>query len=133
MVIDVLKRRFGNQQLIIDAHYHSLSRLPPAANQGVKLHHCYDNIERHLRSLEAIGESVNHRHFIALIFDKLPQRVRYQLFMQKPEGEVWTVPKLRLSLAKYISAMKMAGSESRWRTLTLLQVNETIHLDRYLQ
>ena len=112
VVIDVLKKRFGNQQLIIDAHYHSLSRLPPASNQIVKLRHCYDNIERHLRSLEAIGENVNHRHFIALILDKLPQRVRYQLFMQKPEGEEWTVPKLRQSLAKYISAMEMAGSES---------------------
>ena len=95
VVIDILKKRFGNKQLIIDAHYRSLSHLPPATNQVVKLRSCYDNIERHLQSLDAIGENVNHRHFIALIFEKLPQRVRCQLYMQKPEDEEWTVPKLR--------------------------------------
>ena len=48
----------------------------PTYEPSVKLRSCYDNIERHLRSLDAIGENVNHRHFIALIFEKLPQRVR---------------------------------------------------------
>ena len=104
----MLKRRFGNQQLIIDAHYHSLSNIPPATNQVSKLHQCYDTIECHLRSLEAVGEQVDHRHFVALILEKLPQKVRCQLYMQKPEDEEWTVP----SLGKYISAMEMAGGES---------------------
>ena len=76
VVIDVLKRRFGNQQLIIDAHYRSLSHLPPATNHIDKLRHCYNTIECHLRSLEAIGENISHRHFIALILEKLPQRVQ---------------------------------------------------------
>ena len=112
VVIDVLKKRFGNQQLIINAHYCSLSHLPPATNHIGKLRHCYDTIERHLRSLEAIGENINHRHFIALILEKLPQRVRYQLYIQKPDGEEWTVTQLRQLLGRYISAMEMAGSES---------------------
>ena len=94
IVIDILKKRFGNKQLIIDAHYRSLSHLSPATNQVTKLRSCYDNIEHHLQSLDAIGENVNHRHFIALIFEKLPQRVRCQLYMQKPEDEEWTVLKL---------------------------------------
>ena len=73
VVIDIRKKRFGYMQLIIDAHYQSLSHLPPATNQVAKLRSCYDNIEHHLRSLDAIGKNVNHRHFIALIFEKLPQ------------------------------------------------------------
>jgi len=73
--IDTLKTRFENKQLIIDAHYGSLSHLPPATNQIAKLRSCYNNIECHLRSLEAIGENVNHRHFTALIFEKPPQKV----------------------------------------------------------
>ena len=63
-------------------------------------------------SLDTIGENVNHCHFIVLIFEKLPQNVRCQLYMQKPEDEEWTVPKLRQMLGKYISAMEMAGNES---------------------
>ena len=112
VVVDILKRRFGNKQLIIDAHYRSLSHLPAATNQVAKLRSCYDSIERHLRSLDAIGENVNHRHFIALIFEKLPQKVHCQLYMQKPEGEEWTVTTLCQLLGKYILAMEMAGNES---------------------
>ena len=31
-VVEVLKRRFGNPQLIIDAHHCNLSHVPPASN-----------------------------------------------------------------------------------------------------
>ena len=112
VVVDMLKKRFGNQQLIIDAHYRSLSNIQPATNQVSKLRQCYDTIKCHLRSLEAVGEQVDHRHFVALILEKLPQKVRCQLYMQKPEDEEWTTPSLRKLLGKYISAMEMAGGES---------------------
>ena len=91
--MDVLKKSFGNAQLIIDAHYRSLSHLPPATNQSGKLRQCYDTIECQLRSLEALGENIEHRHFVALITEKLPQKVMYQLYMMKGE-EPWTVAKL---------------------------------------
>jgi len=48
VVVGVLKWRFGNLQLIIDAHYHSLSQLPAATNQIGKLRQCYDTMECHL-------------------------------------------------------------------------------------
>ena len=50
-------------------------------------------MECHLRSLEALGENIEHRHFVALITEKLPQKVLYQLYMMKGE-EAWTVAKL---------------------------------------
>ena len=109
IVVDVLKRLFGNKQLIVDAHYHNLSHLAPASNQVNSLHVCYDAIEQNLRSLEALGEDVNHRHFVALISEKLPQRVLYQLYMLKEEEEDWTVPKLCQLLGKHISALEMAA------------------------
>ena len=108
-VVEVLKKRFGNPQLIIDTHY---QHVPPATNHVLKLRQCYDSIERHLRSLEAVGENTNHRHFVSMILDKLPQRVRCQLYMQKPDGEEWTTSSLRQLLGKYISAMEMAGGDS---------------------
>ena len=110
-VVDVLKRRFGNRQRIVEAHYHKLSKLPPATNQVSSLRQCCDAIERSLRSLEAIGEDVTHRHFIALICEKLPQKVLYQLYMQRSEDREWTVPELRKLLGKHIAALEMAGSE----------------------
>ena len=111
IVVDVLKKRFGNKQVIIDSYYHNLSHLPVATNQASSLRQCYDAIERNLRSLEAVGEDVNHRHFIALISEKLPQRVLYQLYMLKAEDEEWTVSKLRQLLGKHITAMEMASLE----------------------
>ena len=94
-VVEVLKKRFGNPQLIIDTHYRNLLHVPPATNHVLKLRQCYDSIERHLRSLEAVRENTNHRHFVSMILDKLPQRVRCQLYMQKPDGEEWTTFSLR--------------------------------------
>ena len=58
-----------------------------------------------------MGEDVNHRHFIALISEKLPQRVLYQLYMLKAEDEEWTVSKLRQLLGKHITALEMASLE----------------------
>ena len=72
VVVDVLKRRFGRPQLIVDAHYRSLSHLPPAKNNVAELRHCYDTMECHLRSLQAIGENIDHRHFVSVILEKLP-------------------------------------------------------------
>ena len=110
VVVDVLKQRFGNPQFIIDAHYRTLSHLPAATNQSGKLRQCYDAMECHLHSLEALGENIEHRHFVALIMEKLPQKVLYQLYMMKGE-EPWTVAKLRELLGKHITAMEIAGGE----------------------
>jgi len=110
VVVDVLKWRFDNLQLIIDAHYHSLSHLPAATNQIGKLRKCYDTVECHLFSLKALGENYKHRHFVALITDKLAQKVLYQLYMMKGE-EAWTVAILRELLGKHITTIEMAGGE----------------------
>ena len=57
VVVDVLKRRFGNPQLIIDAHYRNLSHLAATTNQTV-LRQTHDAIECNLRSLAAMGEVI---------------------------------------------------------------------------
>ena len=107
----ILKKRFGNKQLVIDAYYHNLSHLPPASNQVSSLRQCYNTIERNPRSLEAIREGTSHQYFIALISEKFPQKVLYQLYMLQEDGEEWTVNKLRQLLGKHIVAMEMASAE----------------------
>ena len=59
-----------------------------------------------------MGEDVNHRHFVALITEKLPQRVLYQLYMQKDDNEGWTVRNLRHLLGKHIMVLEIADRES---------------------
>jgi len=49
---------------------------------------------------------------VALITEKLPQKVLCQLYMLKGDGEEWTVLKLRNLLEKHISALEMTGGES---------------------
>ena len=64
-----------------------------------------------MRSLEAVGENVNHRYFVAIISEKLPQKVLYQLYMQKGDKEEWTASKLRKLLGKHITALEIASGE----------------------
>ena len=109
VVVDVLKQRFGNLQLIVDAHYRSLSLLPMATNQTASLRQCYDAMERHLRSLESVG-NILIIGILWVLFQK-SQKVLYQLYMLKGDNEEWTVSKLRQLLGKHITALEMAGGE----------------------
>ena len=59
-----------------------------------------------------MGERVDHCHFVALILEKLPHRVRCHLYLQKSEDEKWYVPSLRQLLGKYISALEVAGNDN---------------------
>ena len=86
-MVDALKRRFGNPQKIIDAYYRNHLHLPVATNQIGSLRQTYGAIERNICSFEDMKENVNHRHFVALISKKIPQKVLYQLYMLKPDGE----------------------------------------------
>ena len=87
---------------MIDGYYHNLSHLLPATNQVSSLRQFYDMIERNLRSLEAIGEDVDHRHFIALSV-RSSHRKYYvlQLYMLQ-EDEEWKVTKLQHLLGKHV-------------------------------
>ena len=72
--------------IIFDDHYRSLSYLPPATNEVRKVENAtYDVTECHLHSLEAIGNDVNHCHFVALISVKFPQNALSQLHIYVKE------------------------------------------------
>ena len=60
-------------------------------------------IEKHLRSLEALGEDANSKMLVSLILPKLPKDVLIHLTDQKPDGQEWTVELLREKLHRYIT------------------------------
>ena len=46
---DILKERYGRQDVIVNAHYKSLVNLPVSSLTTSALRHAYDVIEKHLR------------------------------------------------------------------------------------
>jgi len=55
--IDMLKNRFGQPFKIINAHMEALLNLPKPTHILAGLQAFYDTIERHIRSLSALGKS----------------------------------------------------------------------------
>ena len=61
VAIQILQERFGNKEVIIEAMYAKLQRLPTASNKFSDIKYTYDVIERLLWQLEAQGEIVNQQ------------------------------------------------------------------------
>ena len=59
VAVNLLHERFGRDELMMDAHYSALMDLPVSLNNTAKLRETYDKIEKHLRSLKALGENVD--------------------------------------------------------------------------
>ncbi|CAC5424646.1 unnamed protein product [Mytilus coruscus] len=79
----------------------------------VNLQQLYDDLERHLRSLDAMHQDVTQDVFISMITSKLPKEVLIQLEIQKGNNERWTVGKLRQFFNTYITAREAAESQSK--------------------
>ena len=71
--IRLLQKRFGQNEIIINAHYTSLMDMPASSSSTSALRTSYDSIEKHLRSLQALGEDVNTKMLVSLIMTKLPK------------------------------------------------------------
>lgn len=76
--------------------------LPVSSPFTAKLH---DTIEKHLRSLKALGENVEQPHFVFLIKSKLPKAVVSQMEEYKDMEEKWTVERIRKAF-KHVCAQE---------------------------
>ena len=65
--------------------------LPESPKQRSKLRQTFNTIERHLRSLQVLGDDINHKHFASMIQAKLPKPIKLQLQLYKKPEEVWIV------------------------------------------
>ena len=105
---------------MMDAHYSTLMDLPASLNNAAKLRETYDMIEKHLRSLKALGENVDQPHFVFLIKSKLPKTVISRMEEYKDVAEKWTVESIRKAFKRYICAQ-----EVRERQTQLIQSPES--------
>ena len=85
--------------------------LPESPNQTSKLRQTFDTIERHLRSLQVLGEDINHKYFVSMIQAKLPKPVKLQLQLHKKPEEVWTAELLRKELQYHIANREMVEQQ----------------------
>ena len=113
VAVTTLKERFGNKQAEIDRHYISLMELPQSSIATDKLRATYDNIVKHLRSLEALGQDTKQAIFISLIMSKLPADVQVQIELQKDKRKPWKVQELLEELDKWLSATEQVRLHSK--------------------
>ena len=93
IAVDLLKERYCNKQLMIDAHYSKLRNIPIASTYYKKLRSTFDQIESHIRSLEALGQNVENEFMVPLIRSKLPRTILAKLEEYKNSSDIWTVAK----------------------------------------
>ena len=109
VAIDILHERYGNKQLIINAHYTKLKEMPISSSYYEKLRTTYDNIEKHLRSLEALGENVDNNLMMSLIQSKFPKNVLARLEEYKNDNNPWSVALFRREIKRYIAAQEIGN------------------------
>ena len=88
---------------MINAHYSQLRDLPTTSTYYEKLQSTYDQTERHLRSLQVLGQDIENNFIVSLIQSKLPRTILAKLEEHKNTDAPWTVVSLRKELKKYIS------------------------------
>ena len=128
--IRLLQERYRQNEIIINAHYSSLVDLPSSASQTASLCSSYDVIEKHLRSLEALGEDANSKMLVSLILTKLLKDVLIHLTEQKPDGQEWTVKLLREKLHRYITNPENAERQSGIKSASAYSDSNNSHMSQ---
>ena len=115
--------RLGDPQTVISGHYTKLMDLPSSTNQTLALRLTFDELEKHLRCLSALGDDTNHRHFVSLNMSKLQKEVVIKLEEMKGPTEVWSVQLLWKNLQAHLTARE--NTERQRRTYLPQNVADT--------
>ena len=122
VALQILRERFGEEQLVINAHYRALMDIHMPTNCSVSsLRTLCDEMEKHFRSLEALAQDITSPVFVSIILSKLPREVVLHLEMNKPHHERWTVQILREQLSHYVIACETADTQAFTSELELAE------------
>ncbi|XP_070543778.1 uncharacterized protein [Ptychodera flava] len=105
--IDLLKERYGQTHLIVDAHMTALWNLQKPTNDAQSLRNFFDSIESHVRGLQSLGkeERTYGELLVPLIREKLPQNIRKQI-ARDHGNSAWTLSELRQAILHEINALQ---------------------------
>ena len=92
--IDLLKKRFGNRQIVISSHMEALTKIPKitSIHEVKRLRNLYDTVESHMRSLESleISQEMYGCFLTPLIMQKLPEEFRIAI-TRNLTSETWVL------------------------------------------
>lgn len=104
IAIEILRKRFGSTDRVIDAHYTAISNIKLSSNKPSSCRFTLDTVEKHLRVLKTLGESVESNHLRTIIGSKFPEQILYQVNLLSTNDQ--SVPTLRSNLDKVITALE---------------------------
>ena len=110
--VQILKTRFGNKQQIISTHMQALLGLQNSPSATVKqLRFIYDNINIHVRGLDALGMSFSSYGslLVPILMSKMPREVTLQV-ARKTTEEVWPIDEIMDIVRREIEAMELSDS-----------------------
>ena len=110
--VDLLKRRFGQKQVLINAHMDALIKIPSATNDVKKLRSLYDACEGYIHGLEALcvyPESYGDL-LLSNVMKKLPEEVKRVMFRNHDET-TWTLADLRKQLRHEVETREKSSLE----------------------
>jgi hypothetical protein len=104
IVVDQLKKRYGDDRSLINSLYAELRNLPVSGNKTAELRNTLQSIERICRQLEAKGEQLTHSQTAMLIQSKFTYTVLAEINRGRDPLEVWDVVELRKRLDTFVSS-----------------------------
>ena len=121
VALELLERRFGTKQVIINSHMESLYKLPVIrSSEDVRsIRDFHDKIEMNLRSLEAIGVEPESYGclLVPMIKDKIPNELNIHTSCKFDASvDIWKINDLMRELKLEIEARERVGDAKRLKS-----------------
>jgi len=81
--LGILKKRYGDQNVIKRYLYSELRNIPPSSPKTPDLRRTLESIDRICRQLSFLGENLEQQNLTMLILEKLPQNILIELGKMK--------------------------------------------------
>ena len=100
---ELLKERFGQKQVLINAHMEALINIPSPTNNTTNLREFYDTCESNIRGLEALDVKTDSygNLLIPILLKKIPEELTRLIFRANPSADK-CLTELRTELRKEI-------------------------------
>ena len=100
---ELLKERFGQKKVLINAHMESLINIPSPTNNTTNLREFYDTCESNIRGLEALDVKADSygNLLIPILLKKIPEELTRLIFRANPSADK-CLTELRTELRKEI-------------------------------